>query len=1182
MDNFLIGTKQYNSNGEYTYEEDEAEEEEERETSENSKFEINKINEKEDDKNKIEINNENKIVDINNESNISINPEKQNDEEKYDNVVDEKEDELNQKNLEGYEEQNEIKEKEDENKININYAIEDNEDISKFDSIKDPAIKFPFVLDDFQKRSIVRLEQGENVLVCAHTSSGKTVVAEYGIALGRKHSKRVVYTSPIKALSNQKYRDFKKHFDDVGILTGDVNINPDAQCLIMTTEILQSCLYKNSEILSQLEWIIFDEIHYINDNERGHVWEEILILLPPGINLIMLSATIPNYMDFAKWVGSIKKSTVYVEMTLKRVIPLKHQIYIDSQNIYEVKGIDGKIYDYRIREALKFLKENNERGFRNKFGNWKADEQQMINNIKYFANQKEKYYKKVFTDKFKTNETEIKIKKMHHKLVEMVDYLQKNTLCPAVIFVFSIKRITEYTRMLSSKNLLNEEEKSKITKFFNEVISSKISEKDQQIPQIKEMYEILQTGIGLHHAGLLPILKEIVEVLYSQGLIKVLFATTSFSIGLNMPTRTVVFTELYKFNEGKREILSSSEYLQMCGRAGRRGIDSIGNVFIIVSDIANKNEDEEIIHMLKGEGTDVKSKLRLSYKTFLSFASGAQKNMKLFVQESFLESRNALSIPHKMKELKVLTDESKKLKFKCRYDREEIMKNKNNLSIYRMKKDFLQNNNNNNNKIKEKKVDKKELDIEDLPCNDYYTLNEEFKNFNKIFFSNPKLYQSFSKIKSGTILKVKNKDDYYPNINKGNYVMLIHFYSQNSDTPYKGKLWCLGISKYEKPKNDIEDYEDDDFIGKKDSNEPKEIDINIYRNDNQYKGYKYYYQFYEPIDIINIYDQPYVKGLRYMKKNTITYEGRYYYNYKKEFQYILKDLYEQVKDYFVEKDSKADKLDYDYSKYINNELQYKNILINRKQLKEDAKKCLCFKCPMFDEHIKKFYSYKAKQREIEKIKIDINPENMAYFEEFNIRKKILKELNFIDGENMLTLKGKAAREINTTDCVIISEILISDILSLLTDEETVAFLSGFATNKNQIEINYPKISPNLNKAFEKFLEIYETLIKEEEKNEFEENKYNRRFMPDVSLAIKSWMEGASFGEICKLTDLEEGKLYNLILRIFMFLEEIFNFYTVLGNVKESKRFDRIKNSLLRGIMGVQSLYLQDKIKIDLN
>ena len=144
-----------------------------------------------------------------------------------------------------------------------------------------------------------------------------------------RDKKRVIYTSPIKALSNQKYREFKKKFGDVGILTGDVSINPEAQCLIMTTEILQSSLYKNSELLNQVEWVIFDEVHYINDNERGHVWEEILILLPKGIGIIMLSATIPNYMEFAQWVGDIKETKVYVQNTLKRVVPLQHSLFID-------------------------------------------------------------------------------------------------------------------------------------------------------------------------------------------------------------------------------------------------------------------------------------------------------------------------------------------------------------------------------------------------------------------------------------------------------------------------------------------------------------------------------------------------------------------------------------------------------------------------------------------------------------------------------------------------------------------------------------------------------------------------------------------------------------------------------------------------------------------------------------
>ena len=1165
---------------EQDYETDEEDENEE--NNENSNESINKNhnlnNNDENNYNLININNN-----INNINNTleNENGKKQNDKNLsynsdiiLNNII--KEEENNENNI------NESSNNNNENitnSDNIDYAIEDNEDVSQFDSIENLAIKYPFELDEFQKRSIIRLEQNQNVLVCAHTSSGKTVVAEYGIALGRKHSKRVVYTSPIKALSNQKYRDFKKIFDDVGILTGDVNINPDAQCLIMTTEILQNCLYKKSQLLSQLEWIIFDEIHYINDNERGHVWEEILILLPPGINLIMLSATIPNYMEFAKWVGSIKKTTVYVEITLKRVVPLKHQIYIDSQNVYEVKSIDGEVFDYNIRKALEHLKEINEGKYKKNYGTRKADEQQMKNSIKYFMDKKEKYYKKKFVNKFKKgkfDQNEIRITKMHHKLTEMVEYLQKKNLCPAVIFVFSIRRITEYTRMLSSKNLLNEQEKNKIIKFYNEVISSKISKEDQEIPQIKEMFEILQSGIGLHHAGLLPILKEIIEVLYSQGLIKVLFATTSFSIGLNMPTRTVVFTDLYKFNDGQREILSSSEYLQMCGRAGRRGIDSIGNVYLILTDQISKNENEEIFQMLKGEGTDVKSKLRLSYKTFLSFSSIDQKNMQIFVQDSFLESIKTLSIPEKIREMKDMENNLTKLKFSCKYDKDTIIKNIESIYFNTIRTFTIDN-------IKKKEENK--FDIEDFPCKDYYLLNQKYKYCNKKFFSSEEIGGSLIKNGHGKIMKVKDKNNFYPKINQGNYVMLIHPYSPNSETPYRGKFWCLGIKDRTKDKSKkYVEYDDDDFIGGGDeeSNRAKEYDKNILKNENEYKGYNYYYDFYSPEDIINIYDFPYIKGIKNMKDNIIKFDGRYYYNHKKDFEKkILKELYEIKKEFFEEKMSKANKLDYDYSKYITN-YKNKNNLIERKALKEDSKKCLCYNCPLFNDHIPKFYKYKFLQKKIEEIKKDLSPENMAYLKEFNNRKKILKEMKYINDNNLLTLKGKAAREINTTDCLLISEILLSDIFSKLTDEEIVGFLSGFATNKNQIELTFPKITDNLNEAYEKFLEIYEKIKKEEEKNEFEENKYNRRFMPDVALAIKSWMEEKPFGEICKLTDLEEGKLYTLILRIFLFLDEIYNFYTVLGNVKNSERFDKIKNSMLRGIMGVQSLYLQDKISFDLN
>lgn len=178
--------------------------------------------------------------------------------------------------------------------------------------MQDPAIEYPFELDDFQKRAVYRLEQGNCVMVAAHTSAGKTLVAEYAIALSRRHMTKTIYTSPIKSLSNQKYRDFKLKFGDVGMLTGDVQLNNDASCLIMTTEILQQMLYNDSSRIADVEWVIFDEVHYINDEQRGSVWEEVIIKLPDTVSIVMLSATVPNYLEFAQWVGRVKQKKIYV------------------------------------------------------------------------------------------------------------------------------------------------------------------------------------------------------------------------------------------------------------------------------------------------------------------------------------------------------------------------------------------------------------------------------------------------------------------------------------------------------------------------------------------------------------------------------------------------------------------------------------------------------------------------------------------------------------------------------------------------------------------------------------------------------------------------------------------------------------------------------------------------------
>jgi antiviral helicase SKI2 len=224
------------------------------------------------------------------------------------------------------------------------HVVDVNKPMKNFHTlIPNLARQYPFELDTFQKEAVYHLELGDSVFVAAHTSAGKTVVAEYAIALAEKHMTRARYTSPIKALSNQKFRDFKQTFssNSVGILTGDVQINPEANCLIMTTEILRSMLYKGADLIRDVEFVIFDEVHYVNDAERGVVWEEVIIMLPDHINIILLSATVPNAQEFAEWVGRTKKKDIYVIYTSKRPVPLEHYLYA-GRDVHKIVDASGQ------------------------------------------------------------------------------------------------------------------------------------------------------------------------------------------------------------------------------------------------------------------------------------------------------------------------------------------------------------------------------------------------------------------------------------------------------------------------------------------------------------------------------------------------------------------------------------------------------------------------------------------------------------------------------------------------------------------------------------------------------------------------------------------------------------------------------------------------------------------------
>ncbi|XP_059813465.1 helicase SKI2W isoform X2 [Hypanus sabinus] len=419
--------------------------------------------------------------------------------------------------------------------------------------IPEPAFKWPFEPDVFQKQAILRLESRDSVFVAAHTSAGKTVVAEYAIALSQKHMTRTIYTSPIKALSNQKFRDFKNTFKDVGLLTGDVQLHPDASCLIMTTEILRSMLYNGSDLIRDLEWVIFDEVHYVNDAERGVVWEEVLIMLPDHVNLILLSATVPNTLEFADWIGRIKQKKIYVISTTKRPVPLEHHLYTGNsqktQNeIFLLMDAQGNFLTKGYYAAVDAKKERASK------------------HSQTFGAKQPTHYGGPSQDK--------------SVWLSLIDVLRKKDNLPVVAFTFSRNRCDENANMLTTVDLTSAVEKSEIHIFFQKCIS-RLKGTDRELPQVLRMVQLLKRGIGVHHSGILPILKEVIEMLFARGLVKILFATETFAMGVNMPARTVVFDSIRKHDGTNFRDLMPGEYIQMAGRAGRRGLDTTGMVIIL-------------------------------------------------------------------------------------------------------------------------------------------------------------------------------------------------------------------------------------------------------------------------------------------------------------------------------------------------------------------------------------------------------------------------------------------------------------------------------------------------------------------------------------------------------------------------------------------------------------------------
>ncbi|GAB6028830.1 Exosome RNA helicase MTR4 [Chamberlinius hualienensis] len=468
-----------------------------------------------------------------------------------------------------------------------------------------PAKEYEFKLDPFQKEALLCLDNSQSVLVSAHTSAGKTVVAEYAIAMALRDKQRVIYTTPIKALSNQKYRELNEEFKDVGLMTGDVTINPSASCLIMTTEILRSMLYRGSEIMREVAWVIFDEIHYMRDKERGVVWEETIILLPDNVHYVFLSATIPNARQFAEWICHLHKQPCHVVYTDYRPVPLQHYLFPSGgDGLHLVVDEQGTFKEENFNLAMSVLQNTGDAS----------------------------------KGELRSRKGVIQGESNCFKIVKMI---VQRVLAPVIVFSFSKKDCEAYAMQISKLDLNTVEEKALVVEVFTNAMEL-LSDDDKKLSQVQNVLPLLKRGIGIHHSGLLPILKETIEILFAEGLVKALFATETFAMGLNMPARTVLFTSVRKFDGRDFRWVSSGEYIQMSGRAGRRGIDDQGIVMLMIDE---KMSPEVGKNLIKGKADHLNSAFHLTYNMILNLLRVEEINPEYMLERSFCQFQHYANIP---------------------------------------------------------------------------------------------------------------------------------------------------------------------------------------------------------------------------------------------------------------------------------------------------------------------------------------------------------------------------------------------------------------------------------------------------------------------------------------------------------------------------------------------------------
>ncbi|KAM5553543.1 DExH-box ATP-dependent RNA helicase DExH10 [Rosa sericea] len=919
---------------------------------------------------------------------------------------------------------------------------------------------YKFELDPFQQISVACLERNESVLVSAHTSAGKTAVAEYAIAMAFRDKQRVIYTSPVKALSNQKYREFNQEFEDVGLMTGDVTISPNASCLVMTTEILRGMLYRGSEVLKEVAWVIFDEIHYMKDRERGVVWEESIIFMPPAVKMVFLSATMSNATEFAEWICNVHKQPCHVVYTDFRPTPLQHYIFPVGGN-----GL------YLVVDENEQFKEDNFMKLQDNFSKQKVGDGHRSANGKASGRiAKGGGAASGGSDIF--------------KIVKMI---MEKKFQPVIIFSFSRRECEHHALNMSKLDFNSQEEKDVVEQVFRNAILC-LNEEDRELPAIELILPLLLRGIAVHHSGLLPVIKELVELLFQEGLVKALFATETFAMGINMPAKTVVFTAVKKWDGDSHRYIGSGEYIQMSGRAGRRGKDEQGICIIMIDEQMEMNTLKD---MVLGKPAPLVSTFRLSYYSILNLLSRAegQFTAEHVIKNSFHQFQHEKALPDIGKKVSQLEQEA------------EVLDSSGEAEVA--------------------EYDKIKLDIAQL---EKKMMSEIMRPERVLIFL---LTGRLVKIREGgtdwgwgvvvNVVKKPSSGSGAASSRGGGYIVdtLLHCSPSSSENssqpkpcpPRPGEKGEMHVVPVQLPLISA--------LSKLRINVPSDL---------------------RPLEARqSILLAVQELGIRFPQG--------------------LPKL-NPVKDMGIE--------DPEIVELVNQiEALEQRLYAHPLHKSQDVHQIKCFQRKAEVNH------------EIQQLKSKMRESQLQKFrDELKNRSRVLKKLGHINAEGVVQLKGRAACLIDTGDELLVTELMFNGTFNDLDHHQVAALASCFIPgdrSNEQIQLRSELARPlqQLQESARRIAEIQNECKLETDVDEYVESTV-RPFLMDV---IYCWSKGASFADVIQMTEIFEGSIIRSARRLDEFLNQLRTAANAVGEVDLEKKFEAASESLRRGIMFANSLYL---------